>query len=341
MFWGLAGAIAFVTAVAVLWPLLRQDGKLSLYGIALTIFLPLATLFLYQQIGAPEGISIDGRPQAVEQSGQVASANDQIETLIGQLEQRLEQAPDDLQGWILLGRTYKTIQQYQPAGIAFSRAIEIAPDNPLVIVELAEARMFNSGDQIIAPEITDMLEKALEIDPHQQKALWLLGFASTQKGDDARAIELWETLLAQMDPSIEASGAVQSQIDLAKTRLGIEPAANWQGLDIQVVLEDPQYQVPQGAVLFIIARNPLAPGPPLGVRRIQNPEFPVTIRMTDSDSMIPASPVSAVDSIQLLARLSLSGSPTAGENDPESAVMNVSPEFKELTLLVLEGPPSP
>jgi cytochrome c-type biogenesis protein CcmH len=341
MFWVWAATIAFITAITVFWPLFRQHGTLRGYGIALAIFVPLATLFSYQQIGTPEGISIDGRPQTVEQSTQTASPDDQIETLIGQLEQRLEQAPDDLEGWILLGRTYKTTQQYQQAKMALSKAIAIAPDNPMVMVELAEAIMFTSGNQTITSDITDMLEKALEIDPAQQKGLWLLGFASTQSGDDARAIELWERLLTQMDSSIEASSAVQGQIDLAKSRLGIEPATLWQGLDIQVSFADPQYQVPQGAVLFIIARNPAAPGPPLGVRRIQNPVFPVGIKLTDSDSMIPASPVSAVDQIQLLARLSLSGSPTAEENDPESTVITVSPDSQEPNSLVLKDPLSP
>ncbi|MFT5373118.1 MAG: cytochrome c-type biogenesis protein CcmH [Lysobacterales bacterium] len=341
MFWGWAVAIAFTTAIAVLWPLLKQHGRLRSYAVAMAIFVPLLTLFIYQQIGTPEGISIDGRPGTEAQSSQAASVDDQIESLIVQLEQRLEQAPDDFEGWMLLGRTYKTIQQYQPAKEALSHALDIAPDNPLVMVELAEARLFTSGGQSITSDITDMLEKALEIDPLQQKGLWLLGFASTQKGDDARAIELWGILLTQMDPSVEARIEVQSQIDLAKSRMGIEPAAKWQGLDIQVDMKDLQYQVPQGAVLFIIARNPFVPGPPLGVRRIQNPVFPVSITMTDSDAMIPASPVSAVENIQLLARLSLSGNPTAGENDPESAVVTVNPEIEELTALVLEVPPSP
>ena len=346
MFWIIAVSIGLLTGIAIFWPLIRGGGNSKYFALALVIFIPVFTMLVYQKVGSPEGIDVNGSPVSSIAIEQRRSTDDQLSNLTQGLEQRLTESPDNLEGWLLLGRTYKTTQQYSASVAALSRAIELAPENALVIVELAEAKMFSSGNPLISQDITDLLHKALALDPGQQKGLWLLGLASTQSGDDARAIDFWERLLAEMDPSIAARAAIQDQIGLAQSRLGLEvgleiglePAVKWHGLDIEVTLGDPDYKIPQNAVLFVIARNPDTPGPPLGVRRIANPEFPVVINMTDADSMIPASPVSRVHSIQLLARLSLSGSPTTGESDPESAVKLVSPETLETSQLVLIAP---
>ncbi len=345
MFWAFAVAIALLSAIAICWPILRAGGKFRNYGLALVVFIPLAALFMYQKVGTPGGIDINGTPDRDSTTtAQSEPAADEIAELTSQLEQRLVQDPDDLQGWLLLGRTYKTTLQYGPAETALARAFEIAPENPLVMVELAEARMFNSGSPVIGPDIKKLLEKALTLDPKQQKGLWLLGFASSQSGNDARAVELWENLLAQMDPSFGARTAVQDQISQAMSRMGLAPAelpletVGWQGINIEVSASNPDFNVPAGAVLFVIARNPQAPGPPVGVRRIFNPVFPVNIRMSDADSMLAASPVSGADPLQLLARLSLSGSASASPGDPESEHLMVILDTKETVQLELLVP---
>ena len=211
--------------------------------------------------------------------------------------------------------------------------------------------MFTSGNQVISAEIRNMLERAITLDPAQQKGLWLLGFASSQSGNDAMAIDYWNRLLAQMDPSAaDASSAVREQIEQASARLGIEPGSIpgqsgqsaqqgiWQGINIEVSAMNGGFEAPEGAVLFIIARNPRAPGPPVAVRRIFNPVFPVNIRLSDADSMVPQSPMSAVGQVQLLARLSLSGIATAGEKDPQSGTTMVDLKTQDTVSLELLFP---
>jgi cytochrome c-type biogenesis protein CcmH len=336
MFWGFSFTLALFAALAIFWPLLRESGKFRIYAISMVLAIPVATLFLYQQSGTPDGIGVSGTPSEQPQTAQGPNSEDQITALTQQLEQRLQKDPGDMQGWLLLGRTYKTMQSYGPAERALARAYEIAPDDPLVLAEFAEAKMFNSQNRVIGEDITEMLEKALLINPDQQKALWLLGFASTQTDNDARAIELWERLLNLMDPSVGARSSVQDQISLAKSRLGVEVAPDWPGLNIQVDLGDSTHEVPAGAVLYVIARNPNAPRPPLGVHRVDNPQFPVQVVMTDANSMMKELPVSSVDELQLLARLSLSGNPVAGDQDPESESVMIKTDNVDVITLELQ-----
>ena len=165
-----------------------------------------------------------------------------------------------------------------------------------------------------------------------------MGFAATQSGDDASAIEYWERLLGQMDPTAATTDSIQQQISQARTRLGEEVVDQWTGFDIEVSLGDSAYLIPQTAVLFVIARNPDAPGPPLGVRRISNPVFPLSLKLSDADSMMKELPISNAAEVQILARLSLSGAVSAGSGDPASELVDTSPGQSGIIQLELVVP---
>jgi cytochrome c-type biogenesis protein CcmH len=338
IFWILASAIGLIAALAMAWPLLSKENARRSYAIALVLTIPLLALFMYSKVGSPEGIQIIGTPQAHSESASAGNSDAQILDLTTQLEQRLQENPGDSQGWMLLGRTYKTMQMYDRAEAAMVKAYELSPDDPLIVVELAEARMFNSGNPEIGADIQMMLLRALELDPNQQKSLWLMGFAATQSGDDASAIEFWERLLGQMDPTAATTDSIQQQIDQARMRLGEEVVDRWTGFDIEVSLGDSAYVIPPSAILFVIARNPDAPGPPLGVRRIANPVFPLSLRLSDADSMMKELPISNAAAVQILARLSLSGAVTAGSDDPASELVDTSPNQSGLIQLELVVP---
>lgn len=348
MFWFIAIAIGVLATGIMTWPMLRQGSSSRYYGLAMVLLVPIISVFMYQQVGSPEGIDVTGIPQQQPQQpqGDHAAGAGQMSDMVGQLERRLQDNPADVQGWVLLGRSYKTIQKFAEAETALVRAIQLAPNDPLIMVELAEAKMYASGNPVIDEEAKGMLERALLLDPDQQKGLWLLGMAASQSGNLAQAVDLWERLAAQMDPSSPVVASLTDQIAQARARMGTEPEAEqmgvepetaWPGIEIEVTVSDPDYETPPGAVLFVVARNLQAPGPPVGVRRIFNPVFPLSINLTDSDSMVAQSPVSAVESLQLVARLSMTGSVVPGAQDLSSTALNMeggSTQAVELTLAV-------
>lgn len=239
----------------------------------------------------------------------------------------------------MLGRSYKTMQKYEKAEQALSLAAGLAPDDPLVLVELAEARLYTSGKAEISGEILQMLERAITIDPTQQKALWLLGMAEAQQGSDENAIAFWQRLIAQLEPDSPVLKSVREQVNLAKQRLGQEVEMVPDGYQLTVSLADKTYMVPPGAVLYVIASDPAAPGPPLGVRRFENPAFPIELVLNDEHSMMPERPVSGVSPVRLLARLSSTGNPVAGAGDLESPAVSVSSGANHVVALELAARP--
>ena len=90
----------------------------------------------------------------------------------------------------------------------------------MIMVELAEARLFASGRPEITDDIKQLLEAAIAIDPHQQKGLWLLGMAAAEEGDNATAVSRWQALLALLEPGSGSAQRVSEQIALVQGTMG-------------------------------------------------------------------------------------------------------------------------
>jgi cytochrome c-type biogenesis protein CcmH len=382
MFWIISLLILLLAGLLSLAPLLGKGSNWKMATLAGIFLMPLAIYGLYQLVGTPQGLDpMLTRPQAASQGqamGASPSADGKVKTdmatLTEGLRQRLEQNPDDYQGWVLLGRSYKNLQNYPLAVEALEKADSMQPGNPLVQVELVEARLFASGQQRITPEMVAALEKAVAQDPAQQKGLWLLGIAAAQAGDDSAAIGWWEKLLAQIEPGSSIEQTVRSQLDEARTRLGLPPeattiaslppqvpaapamapatvapppaASGWKGVEVKVELaalaaqdwpQLPAGAVPQGAVLFVIVRpQGAAGGPPLGAHRVSQPQFPLQLSLTDKDSMMAQRPISSASGLELQARLALDGRPMAAAGDWQSVATPVARDATESITLVLD-----
>jgi cytochrome c-type biogenesis protein CcmH len=333
-FWLAATAIPVVTALLLFRPLLRNGGPWLGLGLALLLLLPVTTLLLYQGVGTPSAIDVSpDTPGLAQRAGQ----DTDIEELLAQLEARMAAQPEDLEGWLLLGRSYRSLQRHEEALIAFQRARALAPEDPAVAVELAEALIFTSDPAQPNPDVSELLAQALASAPDLQKGLWLAGMVAAQAGDDAKAVSHWDRLMTQLEPGSPVAASVQQQLDAARARLGVAPPVNWPGLEIVVTAPAELPALNPESALFVIARNPDAPNPPLGAVRLP-PAFPAIVRMTDANSMMPQRPLSGAARLQIQARLSLDGNPIAAAGDPQSEAVTIAADHSEPIELTLQSP---
>lgn len=361
MFWTFAAALLFAAALITFFPLLRAKTLWKPLALALVFVVPATAAWMYTQIGTPEGIKVVGKPPAPRAAqnpapDQAHSPDSQgMDTMIAGLQARLEQNPADLDGWMLLARSYKATQRFAEAAAALEKANQLEPGNPVIMVDLVETEIFLTPDGRISDENVATLKQAIEMDPGMQKALWLLGIASSQRGDANAAVDYWETLLAQLEPGSTVAQSVQSQIDQLKVESVMaaaepemvaapapdpEPAddGSWQGVNVSVRAGDEaQSRIPTGGVLYVMVRSSgPAMGPPLGVRRIIDPALPLEITISDGDSMMQERMISSEATLQLQARISLTGSPAAKTGDWQSAPLSVSLESNEPVELVID-----
>ncbi len=122
----LAGLVAALMAALVLWPL-RHHGR---RGFVVGVFaLGVAGACLYLLIGDPRAAQVQPTPS-------VATLRDGVQAL----QDALKRDPQRADGWALLGRSQAELGNASAAADAFAKAAELAPDDPGVLVEAAEAR---------------------------------------------------------------------------------------------------------------------------------------------------------------------------------------------------------
>jgi cytochrome c-type biogenesis protein CcmH len=375
VFWTIAAATLFAAALIFLFPLLRARSMWQALALALVFLIPASAALLYKQVGTPAAIGMSAPAKRAAAASPPANEihspdSAEMDSMIAGLRSKLEENPEDVDGWMLLARTLRATQHFPEAMEALETANRLSPGNPFIIVDTVETQIYMSPGGQITPEMTATLQQALEMQPDMQKALWLLGIAASQAGDDAFAITYWETLLEQIEPDSNVARSVQSQINAAKARMGMaveettvdetviaeedvaaSPSAtpsappaetpadgSWPGVRL-TVRGDPasRSEIPQGGVLFVVIRSPgPAVGPPIGVRRIIGPKLPLEITISDQDSMIKERTISAETEVQFQAKISQTGSPTASAGDWQSKPVIVKLDGTESVELVID-----
>jgi len=317
-FWIIAVALLVIPAAVISWPFFAGPSRERMLGLWVLIMMPLAGLLLYQQVGNPKALNQPAVTQQQQQASQQPhdSRQPQMDEMVAKLQQRMNENPDDPEGWVILGRTLKTMQRYDEAETALRNANRLLPDNPLVMVELVEASLFATGKPQVNDEMRQLLEAALKIDPQQQKGLWILGMAAAQDGDHVKAISIWQQLLGLLDPTSGAAQTVSQQIEISREKGGLAStgqdgaAESFTGFELPVnitLADDLADPLPANSILFVFMHPAGQKGMPLAVKRIPAPHFPLSITFSNKDMLRPGTSLDQYPALDISARISMTG----------------------------------
>ncbi len=147
----------------------------------------------------------------------------------------------------------------------------------------------------------------------------MLGIAAFEGERYQDAIDYWGRLLAQLPPEDNSRVALQGGIDRATQKLKesggtVAQAPKAATLKVRVdVSADVKAKALPGDSVFIFARAVSGPPAPLAAKRVTVAELPITVELGDADAMMPQLKLSNFPEVQLVARISRAGQPTAGE----------------------------
>ena len=186
------------------------------YAVALA--LPVLVVVLYLQVG---NRNVSSQAAATSSSTTGEFSQQQIEANVAALAKRLEQNPNDLQGWTMLARSYLSLEKWNEASNAYAKVTELKSDDAELWADYAIAVAMAQG-QRLAGRPVELIEKALQVDPKNLKALELAGNAAFETKDYKRAIQYWDRLMKEVPPQSDISNSVSKKIDEARLRAGIE-----------------------------------------------------------------------------------------------------------------------
>ncbi len=191
----------------------------SIVGIAVLA----GTLALYFKIGMPGYQDVPYASRNIEKEHQVANNDEGMASEIAALKKRLEQEPKDIDAWILLGRTLRTVGRNEEAMEAFRNAVKESDRHPSVLADYAEAKIYADEGQV-GKETLGALMEALQQDPMQMKARFYLGYAKARVEDFKGAIQTWTDLKAIAPPQAPWLKQVDEQIKMAAQAGDLDPA---------------------------------------------------------------------------------------------------------------------
>lgn len=183
---------------------------------AIGIAIPLVAVVFYLNVGNPKAITGEVAPTQPASSSAGERTQEQIEANVAALAERLKSNPSDTQGWTMLARSYSSMGKFAEAAGAYARLTELRPNDANLWAEYAFATAMANG-RSLQGRPTELIDRALKVDPENAKALQLAGSAAFQAKDYKKAIDYWQRVLKQVPPGSEVGQEIQSRIDEAKT----------------------------------------------------------------------------------------------------------------------------
>lgn len=320
----------------------------KILALLLAVLLPVASVLLYIKIGNIDALLPQQQSGAAEGFGVLRS-----ESALQELEKKLEQQPENADGWWVLARSYSEMQRFPDAVRAFEQLVKLVPNEAQLWASYADVYAMNNNRSLLG-EPTRLLGKALELDGNNTFALALSGSAAMERGDYAAAITHWQNLLNLMPPDnpemqMIRDGIKQAQEFLAKQKGGKEklaqlssdqgskrPAADPAETITGKVSISPALagKVAQTDTLFIFARAEKGQKAPLAVLRKQVKDLPLQFTLDDSMAMQPQMGISNFDRVVVLARVSKSGEAKAQSGDLEGSTGSIRPGSKGLNIVI-------
>ena len=305
-----AAACALIAALLMARPLLRKrkDGAPPQYAwaIATGVLVVLAAALLY-----PLWSNWPWRAVPATDSGSIAA-----------LLAATNDHPDDVRAWLDLGQGYLRIAQWPLARRSFQHADRLSHGTSADALNgLGETIVYENDSSRVA-EAAALFDRALQLDPHSPQALFYTAVSLLNAGNLELARARFAAL-RDLGPPPQVVAALDKQIGAIDAEIARQKPDPATSIHLQVTLTAAlAASVPKQGTLFVFVRSPQG-GPPLAVKRL-NLEFPQRVELSANDSMIAGNRIKPGQRVEVMARISVKGTPMASTGDLFGALTAVA-----------------
>ncbi len=328
-------------------PLVKTQAQAWPTAVFIAFALPIAAIGLYLALGKPEALNPMAAAAAAAAASPEQAAPQELSQLAENLANKLQAEPDNLQGWVMLGRTYRSMGNLEAALKAFDRALKLQPDDELSLARVEVLAAKNQGR--FDGEPWRVIREVLQRDPQNYGALLLAGSASYADARYADTLDFWQrarTQLAANHPDVpsldEALSAVQKEVGAAQSptaakgaqagpasgaaaqgapqadAMGSSKGGEASGLSVsgQVRLSAAmQGQTSPSDVVFVYATPANGERMPVALFKTTVAQLPLRFTLDDSTAMLPDRKLSGAGQVFVKARVSKSGNaiPQSGD----------------------------
>ena len=317
-------------------------------SIALLVFVvPVSSMLMYSVLGEPAALDPMALKQGVDSSAEVTP--EKLTEMATALTRRLQDEPNSMEGWVMLGRVQRARGHFEEAAEAFAKALAMSRDDNLSI-ERAEVLAQKNGGSF-AGEPWSIIQRVLTADPHHLNALFLAGSASYAEMNFNTALRYWERAREVVSADSPDAPELDRAIAEARSKMGLPaiPPRAVSAVETQAskvamatssisgrvtLVKELQGLVAPTDTVFVYATPVAGSRMPVAIVRTTADKLPFDFVLDDSTAMNPSAKLSGMDEVTVRVRISKSGQAVAQAGDYGVSLTPVKPGSKGLNLMV-------
>lgn len=319
----------------------------------LVFVVPVSSLLMYSVLGQPEALDPLALTQGVDASGDVTP--EKLTEMATALTRRLQDEPNNMDGWVMLGRVQRARGSFEESAEAYAKALAMSRDDNLSI-ERAEVLAQKNGGSF-AGEPWTIIQRVLTADPQHLNALFLAGSASYAELNFRSALRFWERAREVVPADSPDAPELDRAIAATRDKMGlpaIPPRAVGAEAPSQAnkaaraassvsgrvsLVKELQGLVAPSDTVFVYATPVTGSRMPIAILRTTADKLPLDFVLDDSMAMSPTSKLSDMDEVTVRVRISKSGQAIPQPGDYGVSLTPVKPGSKGLNLMVRDTLP--
>ena len=283
-------------------------GLLLAFGVAIPVYWHANHIEEVQQlVSANESVGELSQKLIGVMNGQADISPQELQSLALAIRQRLRNTPDDEQAWLNLGRLYLSIGFSEQSTQAFEKAFALAPEDPRVRLNFAQALMLSGTDEDLQRS-KRLLEFERQQQPSNDNVLLMLTVVTAQLGEGQVAAAYFEQIKPRLSPQSDMYQSIVTRLE----ELGVETESNSvtqtaiTGFEVTIDA-DPSLteRIPTDGWIFVFAQDAGSEQRlPAAVVKRPITTFPLTLQLTSEDAMLDTFTLDSIQLARIVVRLS-------------------------------------
>ena len=302
-------------------PVAKTEKPAVWTAVVLAVALPISAMGFYMWVGQPEALN----PMALKSPEQVDQKD--LAKLAETLADKLQSQPENLQGWVMLGRTYRTLENFDASLKAYDTALKLSADDDLQLERIEVMAMQRQGN--FDGEPWRVIREILQKDPQHFGALLTAGSASYAEGKYADALKYWEQARKPLEANHPDLAGLENAIATVRDKMGLPakaastgssgpsgPAASALNVSGQISLSAAlKAKASPNDAVFVYATPANGDRMPLAIMKTTVSQLPLNFTLDDSTAMTPERKLSTAGEVLIKVRVSKSGNamPQSGD----------------------------
>lgn len=301
-----------------------SDNKGSWILLLCLLLMPIFVFSMYNSLGASTDLNIAHLLKKRANLGLNESGRELNINLQEKIYNRLQDKPNHTYYLITLAQLKMENRDFLGAKESYLKVLKLRPNDSDLLSEYAQALYF-SENRKFTKEVRSIINKTIKLNPNNAVALGLNGINYFEQGLYRLAIISWENALKVTKKNTPEANALNTSILHAKKFTNI----NNYRLSVEIEIPE-KYRINKDNIIYIYAREWEGSPKPLAAVKFKLSDLPKVVLLDDSMGMMGPKSLSSVEFLEIIARISASGSvtPLPGDYQGSTGKFNAKEQKK-------------